>query len=126
MIITRNKNNVNNERKDDMLNKILMSGRITTELAVTTKDDIKYCKFGIDVEHPKNKGDDIVDKDSFTCLAFGENASTVSFLYSKGGHITFVGSLRNAPDNTVVIIVEELHFSNKFAVKADVDSNRLF
>ena len=80
MIITRNKNNVNNERKDDMLNKILMSGRITTELAVTTKDDIKYCKFGIDVEHPKNKGDDIVDKDSFTCLAFGENASTVTVI----------------------------------------------
>lgn len=59
--------------------------------------------------------------DTFTCLAFDDNASAVSFLYSKGGTITFVGSLRNTPDNTAVLIVEELHFQNKFAVKVDVN-----
>ncbi|MDY3214675.1 MAG: hypothetical protein SOW77_05330 [Ruminococcus sp.] len=57
---------------------------------------------------------------------FDENAKSVSFLYSKGGQITFVGSLRKAPDNTAVIIVEELHFQNRFAVKVDVDSGQLF
>jgi len=51
---------------------------------------------------------------------------SVSFLYSKGGQITFVGSLRNAFDKTAVIIVEELHFQNRFAVKVDVDSGQLF
>jgi len=66
-----------------MLNKIMMSGRLLTEPAVTTKDDLKYCKFSIAVEQPKQKGVDALDTDTFTCLAFDDNASAVSFLYSK-------------------------------------------
>lgn len=109
-----------------MLNKIMMSGRLLTEPAVTTKDDLRYCKFSIAVEQPKQKGVEDVETDTFTCLAFDDNASAVNFLYSKGGTITFVGSLRNAPDNTAVLIVEELHFKNRFAVKVDVSSDQLF
>lgn len=109
-----------------MLNKIMMSGRLLTEPAVTTKNDLRYCKFNIAVEHPKQKCVDTVETDTFTCLAFDDNASAMSFLYSKGGTITFVGSLRNAPDNTAVLIVEELHFKNRFAVKLDVNSDQLF
>lgn len=109
-----------------MLNKIMMSGRLLTEPVVTTKDDLRYCKFSIAVDQPKQKETDTIETDTFTCLAFNDNASAVSFLYSKGGTITFVGSLRNAPDNTAVIIVEELHFKNRFAVKVDVNSEQLF
>lgn len=109
-----------------MLNKIMMSGRLLAEPAVTTKDDLRYCKFSIAVEQPKQKGVEDVETDTFTCLAFDDNASAVNFLYSKGGTITFVGSLRNAPDNTAVLIVEELHFKNRFAVKVDVSSDQLF
>lgn len=109
-----------------MLNKIMMSGRLLTEPAVATKDDLRYCKFSIAVDQPKHKGVDTVETDTFTCLAFDDNAIAVSFLYSKGGTITFVGSLRNAPDNTTVIIVEELHFQNRFAVKVDTNSGQIF
>ena len=109
-----------------MLNKIMMTGRITTDLDVVTVEDCSYCIFSIVVDQPKRNGIDTVETDTFTCLAFDDNAKSVSFLYSKGGIITFVGSLRKAPDNTVVIIVEELHFQNKFAVKVDVDSGQLF
>ena len=109
-----------------MLNKIMMSGRLLTEPAVTTKDDLRYCKFSIAVDQPKQNGVDTAETDTFSCLAFDDNASVVSFLYSKGGTITFVGSLRNAPDNTAVLIVEELHFKNKFAVKVDVNSDQIF
>lgn len=109
-----------------MLNKIMMTGRITTDLSVVTEEDRSYCKFCIAVDQPKQKGVDTVETDTFTCLAFDDNASAVSFLYSKGGTITFVGSLRNTPDNTAVLIVEELHFQNKFAVKVDVNSEQIF
>ena len=109
-----------------MLNKIMMTGRIITDLTVVTEDNYSYCKFCIAVDQPKRNGVDTVETDIFTCLAFDENAKSVSFLYSKGGQITFVGPLRKAPDNTVVIIVEELHFQNRFAVKVDVDSGQLF
>lgn len=109
-----------------MLNKIIMSGRLLNEPTVTTKDDLRYCKFSIAVEQPKQKGVDTVETDTFTCLAFDDNASAVSFLYSKGGTITFVGSLKKVPDNTAVIIVEELHLQNRFEVKVDVDTGQLF
>ena len=109
-----------------MLNKIMMTGRITTDLNVVTEDNFSYCKFSIAVEQPKRNDTETVETDTFTCLAFDDNARSVNFLYSKGGTITFVGSLRNAPDKTAVIIVEELHFQNKFAVKGDVDSGQLF
>ena len=109
-----------------MLNKIMMTGRIVTDMTIVTEDNYSYCKFSIAVDQPKRNGVDTVETDIFTCLAFDENAKSVSFLYSKGGQITFVGSLRKAPDNTAVIIVEELHFQNSFAVKVDVDSGQLF
>lgn len=109
-----------------MLNKIMMTGRITTDLSVVTEEDRSYCKFCIAVDQPKQKGVDTVETDTFTYLAFDDNAKSVNFLYSKGGQITFVGSLRNAPDKTAVIIVEELHFHNRFAVEVDVDSGQLF
>ena len=108
------------------MNKIMMTGRITTDLTVVAEDNYSYCKFSIAVDLPKRNGIDTVETDIFTCLAFDDNAKSVSFLYSKGGQITFVGSHRNAPDKTAVIIVEELHFQNRFAVKVDVDSGQLF
>ena len=109
-----------------MLNKIMMTGRITTDLNVVIEQDYSYCKFSIAVDQPKRIGIDTVETDTFTCLAFDDNAKSVNFLYSKDGTITFVGSLKKAPDNTAVIIVEELHFQNRFAVKVDVDSGQLF
>ena len=109
-----------------MLNKIMMTGRITTDLNVVTEDNYSYCKFGIAVDQPKRNDTETVETDTFTCLAFDDNARSVNFLYSKSGQITFVGSLRNAPDKTAVIIVEELHFQNVFAVQVDADSGQLF
>lgn len=109
-----------------MLNKIMMTGRITTDLNVVTEEDYSYCKFSIAVDQPKRNGIDTIETDTFTCLAFDDNAKSVNFLYSKGGTITFVGSLRKAPDKSVVIIVEELHFQNKFAVKVDNNYGQIF
>lgn len=109
-----------------MLNKIMMTGRITTDLTVVTEDNYSYCKFCIAVDQTKRNDSETVETDTFTCLAFNDNAKSVNFLYSKGGQITFVGSLRNAPDNTAVLIVEELHFKNKFTVKADVETGQIF
>ena len=109
-----------------MLNIIMMTGRITTDLNVVTEEECSYCKFCIAVDQTKRNDSETVETDTFTCLAFDDNAKSVSFLYSKGGQITFIGSLGNTPDNTAVIIVEELHFQNSFAVKVDVDSGQLF
>lgn len=88
--------------------------------------DYSYCKFSIAVDQPKHIGVDSIETDLFTCLAFDDNAKSENFLYSKGGTITSVGSLRKAPDNTAVIIMEELHFQNKFAVKVDTNSGQIF
>ncbi|MCC3351828.1 single-stranded DNA-binding protein [Ruminococcus albus] len=95
-------------------------------LTIVTEDNYSYYKFSISVDQPKHIGVDSIETDLFTCLAFDDNAKSVIILYSKGGTITFVGSLRKAPDNTAVIIVEKLHFQNRFSVKVAVDSGQLF
>ena len=88
-----------------MLNKIMMSGRLTSEPAIITDDDSKYCKFGIAVEQPKRKEIDAVETDNFNCIAVEDNAGAVNYLYSKGKQITFVGSLRKDADDSAVIVV---------------------
>lgn len=62
-----------------MLNKIMMTGRIITDLSVVTEEDGSYCKFCIAVDQPKQKGVDTVETDTFTCLAFDDNAKSVNF-----------------------------------------------
>lgn len=62
-----------------MLNKIMMTGRITTDLNVVTEEDYSYCKFSIAVDQPKQKGVDTVETDTFTCLTFDDNAKSVNF-----------------------------------------------
>ena len=66
-----------------MLNKIMMTGRITTDLSVVTEDNYSYCKFCIAVDQQKQNSIDTIETDTFTCLAFDDNAKSVSFLYSK-------------------------------------------
>ena len=39
-----------------MLNKIMMTGRITANLNVVTEDNYSYCKFSIAVDQPKRNG----------------------------------------------------------------------
>ena len=104
----------------------MMSGRLTSEPNIINDGDSKYCKFGIAVEQPKRRGNDTVETDIFDCIAVEDNARAVNYLYSKGKQITFVGSLRKDANDSAVIVVEELHFQNKFAVKVDVDSGQLF
>ena len=55
-----------------MLNKIMMTGRITTDLNVVTEEDYSYCKFSIAVDQPKRNDIDTVETDTFTCLAFDD------------------------------------------------------
>ncbi|WP_294483363.1 single-stranded DNA-binding protein [uncultured Ruminococcus sp.] len=66
-----------------MLNKIMMTGRITTDLSVVTEEDRSYCKFSIAVDQQKRNDTEPVETDIFTCLAFNDNAKSVSFLYEK-------------------------------------------
>jgi len=35
------------ERSFDMLNRIMMTGRITTDLNILTEEDYSYCKFSM-------------------------------------------------------------------------------
>ena len=57
-----------------MLNKIMMTGRITTDLTVVTEDNYSYCKFCITVDQQKQNSIDTIETDTFTCLAFDDNA----------------------------------------------------
>lgn len=64
-----------------MLNKIMISGKITTDLTVINKKDYSYCKSGIAVAQPKLRGIDTVETNIFNCIAVDDNAKTVNFIY---------------------------------------------
>lgn len=99
-----------------MLNKILMTGRLTSEPVLVTEDGSRNCGFSIAVDRPKRKEVATVETDIFNCIAFDRNAEMVKDLFSCGEIITFVGALRNASDDSAEIVVEEVHISN--AVRA--------
>lgn len=63
-----------------MLNKIMMTGRIATDLKLVTEEDYSQCKFSIAVDQPKRNGIDTIETDTFTCIAFDDNAKSVNFL----------------------------------------------
>lgn len=63
-----------------MLNKIMMTGRIAADLKLVTEEDYSYCKFSIAVDQPKRNGIDTIETDTFTCIAFDDNAKSVNFL----------------------------------------------
>ena len=94
-----------------MLNKIMMTGRLTSEPALTTGNGNHYCRFGIEVERPRHYMTDTSKSDTFICIAYNRNGEMISNLFSEGETITMVGTLRNAGDNSAEIVVEEVHFS---------------
>lgn len=54
---------------------------------------------------------DPVESDFFNCIAHERNADMMNDLFSLGDLITMVGSLRNAPDHSAEIVVQEVHIS---------------
>ncbi len=101
-----------------MLNKVLMSGRLTAEPEVKTTGDNRYCKFAIACERPKRKGEEKAETDFFNCTAWNSNADVVSKWFGKGDMITIVGSLRNSTyekngekRTSTEVRVDEIHFS---------------
>lgn len=53
-----------------MLNKIMMTGRLTSEPALTTDNGNQYCRFGIEVERPRHYMTDTSKSDTFICIAY--------------------------------------------------------
>lgn len=109
-----------------MLNKVMMTGRLISEPALTTENGCRCCRISIAVDQPKYKEIDTVGSDFFNCIAQNKNADMVNDLFSKGELITLVGSLRNAPDHSAEIVIQEIHFSGGKQTAISGDAEMLF
>ena len=101
-----------------MLNKFMVSGRLTADPEVKITGESRYCKFSIACDRPKRKGDEKPETDFFSCIAWNRNADVIADWFGKGDMITLVGSLRNNNCETDGIKhyrdevkVEEIHFT---------------
>ena len=101
-----------------MLNKFMVSGRLTADPEVKITGESRYCKFSIACDRPKRKGEEKADVDFFACIAWNRNADVIADWFGKGDMITLVGSLRNNNYETDGIKhyrdevkVEEIHFT---------------
>lgn len=52
-----------------MLNKFLVSGRMTADPEIKTIGENRLCEFTIACERPKRKGEETAETDFFTCTA---------------------------------------------------------
>ena len=105
-----------------MLNIIMMTGRLISEPAVNTENGCRCCRFEIEVKRPR----DTTKSDIFICTSYDRNADMICDLFSKGEVITLVGSLRNAPDNSAEIVVEEIHITGGRQPAVAADTGTLF
>ena len=101
-----------------MLNKFMVSGRLTADPEVKITGESRYCKFSIACDRPKRKGEEKAEVDFFSCIAWNRNADVIADWFGKGDMITLVGSLRNNnyEANGIKhyrdeVKVEEIHFS---------------
>lgn len=69
------------ERKvNPMLNKFMVTGRLTADPEIQTKGESRLCKFTIACDRPKRKGEKNSETDFFTCTAWNRNADVISRL----------------------------------------------
>lgn len=101
-----------------MLNKFMVSGRLTADPEIKITGESRYCKFSIACDRPKRKGEEKAEVDFFSCIAWNRNADVIVDWFGKGDTITLVGSLHNNNYETDGIKhyrdevkVEEIHFT---------------
>ncbi len=101
-----------------MLNKFLVSGRMTADPEIQTKGENRYCKFSIACDRPKRKGVDKAEVDFFNCITWNRNADVVVDWFGKGDMVTLVGTVninRNEKNghkcSSTNVKVDEIHFS---------------
>lgn len=101
-----------------MLNKFLVSGRMTANPEIQTKGESRYCKFSIACDRPKRKGEEKAEVDFFNCIAWNRNADAIVDWFGKGDMVTLVGTVhinryeKNGQKcSSTEVKVGEIHFS---------------
>lgn len=101
-----------------MLNKVMLTGRFTSDPELKTNDESRFSKFCLAVQRPKRKGEKTAETDFFNCIACNRNADVICDWFTKGDMITIVGNLRNhkyekGGENRIAtqIVASEIHFT---------------
>ena len=101
-----------------MLNKFLVSGRMTADPEIKTIGENRLCEFTIACERPKRKGEETAETDFFPCTAWNRNADVIVDWFGKGDMVTLVGSVHNKryekdgqKRSAIEVKVEEIHFN---------------
>ena len=101
-----------------MLNKFMVSGRLTADPEIRTVGENRYCKFSIACGRPKRKGEEKAETDFFNCIAWNRNADVIFDWFGKGDMVTLVGSVHinhyekdGQKRTSTEVRVEEIHFS---------------
>lgn len=76
-----------------MLNKFMVTGRLTANPEIQTKGESRLCKFTIACDRPKRKGEENPETDFFTCTAWNRNADVIVDWFGKGDMVTLVGAV---------------------------------
>ena len=119
-----------------MLNKFMVSGRLTADPKMQTVGENHCCKFSIACNRRKRKDTENADVDFFNCVAWNRNADVIFDWFGKGDMVTIVGEVhinRYEKDGlkrtATEVKVEEIHFSGvrkNFTENSDDNDNLPF
>lgn len=101
-----------------MLNKFLVSGRMTADPEIKTIGENRLCEFTIACERPKRKGEETAETDFFPCTAWNRQRRCDRRLVRQGRY----GDTRRLSHNkryekdgqkrsAIEVKVEEIHFN---------------
>ena len=76
------------------MNKVVLSGRIASELELKTTSSASVCSFRLAVSRRFKNAEGKYDTDFISCVAWRSNADFISKYFKKGEPIEIVGSLQ--------------------------------
>ena len=107
-----------------MLNKFMVSGRLTADPEIQTVGESRLCKFTNACDRPKRKGEEKPETDFFNCTAWNRNADVIVDWFGKGDMVTLVGAVHinrfekdgglssaRLKRTATEVKVEEIHFN---------------
>lgn len=78
------------------MNKLMIIGRMTKDVEIKTKGDVKFCYVSVAVDRAYQKKDEERKTDFIDAVAFGSSAELIKKYFPKGSRIGLTGYLQSS------------------------------
>ena len=109
------------------MNKVILSGRIASELELKTTPSASVCSFRLAVQRKFKNSEGKYDADFISCVAWRSNADFICKYFKKGEPIELVGNLQTRSyesEGHKVFVTEVVVDETGFVLSNNKDENK--